>query len=193
MTSGTPIDRVTSILTAVGYRPLSMPLMLGTVPFEFAGALLGPDKSPDLVLVVDTIEERDERVRQKIVALSRALDVIGSRRALTAILAGPRPKTALLEALGQVCRVLPVGTPVGPDADALLHDSLSVLLPLQLPEASDSVADPIGELSRQLPTDIDTTVRDAVLLRASQGSDGVEAALRALLSEVLPNEPEEHR
>jgi hypothetical protein len=193
MTQGTPVERVTSLLTTAGYRPLSMPLIIGSVPFEFAAALLGPDRAPDLVLVVDTIDEREGRVRQKITALSRALDVIGSRRPLTAILTGPRPQTSTIEALGRVCRVLPVGTPVGTAADATLHDSLAVLLPLRLPEPTDSVADPMGELSRQMPTEIDPMVKEAVLLHASQGSKAVEGALRAMLSEVLPEEPEEGR
>lgn len=193
MTQGSPIERVTSLLTTAGYRPLSMPLTIGSVPFEFAAALLGPNRAPDLVLVVDTIDEKEGRVRQKITALSRALDVIGSRRPLTAILTGPRPQSSTIEALGRVCRVLPVGTPVGTDADATLHDSLAVLLPLKLPEPTDSVADPMGELSRQVPADIDATVKKAVMLRASQGSEAVEGALREILAEVLPEEPEERR
>lgn len=193
MSQGTPIERVTLLLTTAGYRPLSMPLIIGSVPFEFAAALLGPDRAPDLVLVVDTIDEKEGRVRQKITALSRALDVIGSRRPLTAILTGPRPQTSTIEALGRVCRVLPVGTPVGTAADATLHDSLAVLLPLQLPEPTDSVADPMGELFRQMPTDIDSIIKETVMLHASQGSEAVEGALRAMLAEVLPEEPEEPR
>ena len=193
MTQGTPIERVTSVLTSAGYRPLSMPLTIGSVPFEFAAALLGPNRAPDLVLVVDTIDEKEGRVRQKITALSRALDVIGSRRPLTAILTGPRPQSSTIEALGRVCRVLPVGTPVSTASDAALHDSLAVLLPLHLPEPTDSVADPMGELSRQMPSDIDSRVIEAITARASQGSDAVEAALRTILTEVLPQDPEESR
>lgn len=191
MTAGTLIARVASLLLAEGYRPLSMPLRIGAVPFEFAAAMLGPDRTPDLVLVVDTIDELEGRVRQKIVALSRALDVVGSRRTLTAILAGPRPQASTLEVLGRVCRVLPVGTPVDASADEQLHDALAVLLPLRLPEPTDAVADPMGELSRQMPGDIDQVLRDAVLQRASEGSGAVEDALRELLTAVLPNESEE--
>jgi plasmid stability protein len=189
----TPIDRVTALLAAAGYRLLSMPLTIGSVPFDFSAALLGPDRAPDLVLVIDTIEEKEVRVRQKITALSRALDVIGSRRPLTAILAGPRLQRSTIEALGRVCRVLPVGTPVGKSDDAKLHDSLAVLLPLQLPEPSQAIADPLAELTLHIPRNIDHTVWHAVLAHAAQGKESIEDALRQVLTEALPKELEDGR
>jgi hypothetical protein len=112
---------------------------------------------------------------------------------LTAILTGPRPNSSTIEALGRVCRVLPVGTPLGLESEPTLRDSLAVLRPLQLPEPTDTIADPIGELSRQVAADVDPTVKAAVLLGAAQGSDAVEETLRALLTEVLPEEPEERQ
>ena len=190
MTSSTPIERVKAMLSAAGYRPVPMPLQIGSMPFEFDAALLGPERAPDLVIVIDTIEEKEARVRQKLVALSRALDVIGSRRPLTAILAGPRPPASTIDVIGRVCRVLSVGTPVGNAGEAALRDALAVLLPLRLPVPSDAVADPIGELSRQIPPDTDATVREAILSHAPQGAESVEQALKKLLEQSLPKQPE---
>ena len=57
MTTATPIERVVSILTEANYRPLSRPLTVASVPFEFAAVLVGTGKAPDLIVVVDTIED----------------------------------------------------------------------------------------------------------------------------------------
>ncbi|MGG2324774.1 hypothetical protein, partial [Salmonella enterica] len=63
----------------------------------------------DLVLLVDTTTgefgDRDgERVRQRVEALSRALDVTGSRYVVTVILAGAILAEGI-EALSETCRV----------------------------------------------------------------------------------------
>ena len=191
MTQLTPVDRVINLLSAGGYRRISVPVIVGTIPFEFAGALLGTNRAPDLVVVVDTIEEPDARIRQKLAALSRALDVVKSRRPLTAVLVGPRPQTGTLDFLGRVCRVLPIGTPVGATADAALKDWLSVLLPLSLPDPSDAVADPLGELTRALPGDVSVDVRERLVSQATEGSEAVAKGLRDLLESSLKNNAED--
>jgi hypothetical protein len=173
VTSDTPLDRAIRFLTNAGYRRLPTPLVVGNIPFQFAGVLLGSGYAPDLVVVVDTIEEPASRVKQKMVALSRALDVVGSKRPLTAVLVGPRPTTPVLETLGRVCRVLPIGTPLGDAAEAELRDWLAVLTPLHLPAASDAVADPLGELMRHLPHGMDPVLRDQLLTAARQSAQSV--------------------
>jgi len=66
----------------------------------------------DLILLIDTTTgdfgDRDGgRVRQRVEALSRALDVTGSRYVVTVILAGA-VLTEGIEALSETCRVLQV-------------------------------------------------------------------------------------
>ncbi len=185
MTPSTPVERVVAILKEAGYRELSLPLTVASVPFEFAAALVGTGKSSDLIVVVDTVYDSDALTRQKIDGLGRALDVAGSRKPLTAILAGPKPHDPTLEAIGLVCRVLPVGTPTGADATRLLHDCLAVLLPLQLPNPSEFTADTPGELARQLPMNQDSYVPKTILERAPQGALAVQLALRKLVVRAL--------
>jgi hypothetical protein len=129
-----PVDRIVSILEdSKSFRRVSSPIMIGNVPFEFAAVLLGTGKNPDLVVIIDTINEDVQRTRQKIGGLGRAMDLVRSRRPITAILAGPRPDETTLESIARVCRVLPVGTPTGTGGDQLLQEWLSVLLPFGAP------------------------------------------------------------
>ena len=140
------VDVILGRLREAGYRDLAAPFQVATVEFEFTAALRGNDRrSLDLVLVVDTTTgeygDRDSaRVRQRVEALSRALDVTGSRYVVTAILAG----AALgedIEALAETCRVLHVdgfslnanGELADDVARNRLEDRIRVLLPLTLP------------------------------------------------------------
>src|SRR5258708_3296450 len=120
MILATPVERVVEILKGAGYRRLDLPLVVASIPFDFAAALVGTGQAPDLIVVIDPMQDTDSRTRQKIDSLGRAMDVAGSRRPLTAVLAGPRPADPTLTAIGRVCRVLPIGTPTGSDAERLL-------------------------------------------------------------------------
>ena len=146
MTISTPVTRVTNILKNAGYRELEVPFSIASIPFNFAAALVGTDKNPDLIVVIDTVQDADIRARQKIDSLGRALDVVKSRRPVTAILTGPRPSDSVIEGMGRVCRVLPIGTPTGDSADQYIQDWLAVLLPLTLPDTNKTVADTDFEL-----------------------------------------------
>jgi hypothetical protein len=188
MSLSTPVQRVVEIFKAAGYRQLDLPLVVASVPFDFAAALVGTGRTPDLVVVVDTMHEADIRTRQKIDGLGRAMDVAGSRRPLTAVLAGPRPAEPTLSALGRVCRVLPIGTPTGADADRLLQEWLSVLLPLNLPDAREAGATTSGELAQHLPADLDPGLRALFLDAAPRGQEAVQTALRGLIVDAL-NDP----
>jgi hypothetical protein len=185
LTTATPIERVVGILTEANYRPVSRPFTVASVPFEFAAVLVGTGKAPDLIVVADTVEDTELRIRQKIDSLGRALDVAGSRRPLTAVLVGPKPSDLTLDLVGRVCRVLPVGTPTGGDAESQLRDWLAVLLPLPLPDPNQAVADPQGELGQRLPKDLDEHLRTELLKASSQGAKGVQQALGQLLVEPL--------
>jgi hypothetical protein len=185
MSVATPVAKVVEVLKAAGYRQLDLPLVVASVPFEFAAALVGTGRTPDLVVVIDTMHDRDARARQKIDGLGRAMDVARSRRPLTAVLAGPRPDDATLSAIGRVCRVLPIGTPTGADADRFLHEWLSVLLPLTLPVAGDSGATSERELTRHLPADVPPELRAIFLEAATRGDVAVQSALRDLVVNAL--------
>jgi hypothetical protein len=66
MTTPTPVERIVKVLTDVGYRPLPTPLMIATVKFDIPAALVGTGQIPDLIVVLDTVQDGDNRVRQKV-------------------------------------------------------------------------------------------------------------------------------
>lgn len=149
MTLSPPVSQIVDILAVAGFRLLPSPFKVGSTPFEFAAMLVGTGKSPDLVVIVDTITEKEDRVRQKIGGLGRALDAVQSRRPVTAIITGPIPGEDVLASISRVCRVLPVGTPISPSDDKLLKDWLAILLPLEVPDTSNVLADPLADLRTQ--------------------------------------------
>jgi len=157
MKSGTPVEKISAILAEVGYQRVSMPMEIGGVSFDIPAALVGNTPSPDLVLVADSVMEDEKRVLRKIEGVARALDVVGSRRPLTTVIAGPRPSASILEAMGKVSRVLPIGTVSADKLDEALRNWLAVLLPLKLPETVARTVAPLEELLgsvSQLPSEI---------------------------------------
>lgn len=109
------------------------------VGFEFTGAMRGRDgRSLDLVLLVDTTTgdfgDRDgARVRQRVEALSRALDVTGSRYVVTVILAGAALAEGV-EALSETCRVLQVESVALDDQGKPLNEAAKRQLDLFIAE-----------------------------------------------------------
>jgi hypothetical protein len=183
MTATTPVGKIIELLTGAGYKQLATPLDIAGLKFEFPAALLGTGPSPDLIVVFDTAFEPEERVRNKIQSIARALDVMKSRRPLTAILAGPRPRTATLDAMSKVCRVLPIGVAEDGDEEAALRNWLAVLMPLQLPQTTEATADPMAELLQQIGAPEPHTQK--LLNAAGQGSEQVRTALCELVEEPL--------
>lgn len=182
-TTQAPVEQIVAILeNSKAFRRLLAPLKIGNVPFEFSAVLIGQDKNPDLVIVIDTIAEDIQRTRQKIGGLGRALDVVGSRRPVTAILTGPRPAESALESISKICRVLPVGTPTGTKDDELLRDWLSVLLPLPIAPQTGIAADPLGEMIQLLPATIDPELRKSAIEASPRGADAVRLALKRRLT-----------
>lgn len=183
MNASTPIEGVVEILTGSGYRRLSSPLSIAGLSFEFPAALIGENPSPDLVLVADTAFEADTRILRKVEGVARALDVARSKRPLTAILVGPRPTAAVLDAMTKVCRVLPTGVIRPDDTSGLLQNWLAVLLPLALPEPSQNVTEPLESIVHR-SDDLDKGIIEIVALGA-QGVDAVQARLHELLNTSL--------
>lgn len=187
MSASQPVDRVIQRLGASGYTELEQPVKVGGIPFEFA-AILARRDSLDLVVVADTIVERDhDRVRRRVEGLARALDVVGSRRTLTTVLVGIRPDPTVTKDLARVARVLSVGTPTGERAEQALDDALAVLLPLSVAsDGHDELAESWAAAHAKLLEDHAeaTSVIDA----ASSGSGGIAEELHRFIGAAFEEE-----
>lgn len=129
-----PVERVVALLSDAGYEPLSPPVEVAGIPFEFS-AILAARSSLDLVVVVDTVVETDvEGISRRVEGLSRALDLVESRRPLTVVIIGPEPEPQLHVALTRIARVLVVGVP---SEERELREAVAVLLPLELVTVTD--------------------------------------------------------
>lgn len=189
-------------LEQAGFASLPTPFRAASVEFEFTAALRGSGgRSLDLILIVDTATgdygDRDAAsVRQRIQALSRALDVTQSRLLLTVILAGAS-LASLVDALSPICRVLTIeaaaleadGSPSSDAARETLDDHIRLLLPLdlQLDELVEpsQPADPIAELLEALPIGIDQELLDGLSAASIRGEAAVIRALGKRVGEVL--------
>jgi hypothetical protein len=182
----TLVEHITAILASGGYKILSRPFAIGGLPFDFDVALIAGEKALDLIVVADLTQEGDERrLVQKIQALARALDLAKSRRPLTAVLAGATAKASTVDALGQVCRVLPVGAPDGEGVDQTLRDWLAVLLPLPHLEELSGIANWESELATQIADASGETFVAEFKVAANKNAEEVEALLgRLIISEV---------
>jgi hypothetical protein len=202
MTASMLVNGLVKRLGDAGYDPLPTPFKVASVDFEFTAALLGTEgRGLDLLLIVDTATgeygDRDaSKVRQRVEALSRALDITGSRYVLTLILAGAT-LPGDIEALSATCRVLTIehagldeaGNPTSEDAAEALDDHIRVLLPLDI--RSDDVAsavadgDPIEELLLALPNTIDQDLVRALANASISGEEAVTKSLGSRLDQAL--------
>lgn len=189
-------------LELAGYARLATPFRVASVDFEFTAALRGSDgRGLDLILIVDTATgehgDRDAaRVRQRVEALSRALDITQSRYVLTVILAGAVLQGDV-ETLSATCRVLSVESisldaddkPVNTVAAEALDDQIRVLLPLDVRpnegEETSANGDTVGELLAALPKSLDKELVRSLATASLQGETAVTEALGRRLGEVL--------
>lgn len=198
MSTAPLIHAIQDRLHRAGYHDLSTPLRVAGVEFAFTGALRGREgRALDLVLLVDTTTgdfgDRDgARVRQRVEALSRALDVTASRYVVTLILAGAALAEGV-EALSETCRVLQVenialdqaGQPADEAAQRQLDDRIRVLLPLTLPVAAmdqETGSGPaMDQLIRALQDETEKAFLDAVVDASASGEAAVtDAAAQAV-------------
>jgi hypothetical protein len=197
-------------LRGAGYSDLLTPFKVAGVEFAFTGAMHGRDgRALDLVLLIDTTTgdfgDRDGgRVRQRVEALSRALDVTGSRYVVTVILAGA-VLTEGVEVLSETCRVLQVEAVSLDDKGKLLDDSaknklddrIRVLLPLTLPthavDAPSGSGSAIDQLIRSLPADTDTSLIDALIGASDDGEQAVADAIALAINSTFELNPEEEQ
>lgn len=188
MTDSTPVGRVASALIGAGYLRLPDALVVGGMKLDFSAAFVHQKSTTELVLVADTAAEGDALLVRKMNGVARALDVSRSRRSLTLVLAGPRPNPATLESLAKVCRVLPLGSATGADADVVVRNWLAVLLPLTLPQADGSAINPITRI-KTLAANLDEPLRRLVDV-AVQGESAVRHGLHQLIDDAS-SAPEE--
>lgn len=183
MTATTPVERISDMLEAAGYRRLSGPLKMAGLEFDFPAVFVGADRSADLILIADTAFEAAARIQRKVEGVGRALDVLRSKRPVTVVLAGPRPEAEVINAMTKVGRVLPVGTQVDHDSALALRNWLAVLLPLTLPQPSQDVVDPLASV-QAVSSDIDAQIRELIDV-AAQGADAVQTKLHDILEKTL--------
>ena len=209
--SGSPlIKAIQDRLRAGGYSDLPTPFKVAGVEFPFTGAMRGRDgRALDLVLLVDTTTgdfgDRDGgRVRQRVEALSRALDVTGSRYVVTVILAGAVLSEGI-ESLSETCRVLQVegvalddqGNLADETAERQLEDRIRVLLPLTLPDPlpyrQGGSGPAMEQLVRALPAGTNKALVDAVIAASSAGEQAVTDAVALVINGAFQSEPREEQ
>lgn len=172
-------DRVLDILVREGgYRQLPKPFKVGSIPFEFTHALVAGERANDIVIVIelkgDTV---DDAVTRKVMALTRALDVMRSKRPVTAVLTSGQPRADTVQSISKVCRVLSVGAPTGPDATSAVRDWLSVLLPLIQQPPVEMLLNWEADLSITNTASAMGEFMDALIDAAPRGKEAVETVL----------------
>jgi len=197
MTDSPIISQIKTILRDANYAEIPMPFSVAGIEFQFASAFRGKGgRASDLVVIVDTSllspSNTAERWRQRLEALTRALDVASSTIVLTTILAGAVLPVAITEAIGKVCRILSVGfdpraVPAAKRAAALLEfqDRLRVLLPLADYPGGEQTGDPLGEVMNRLPNDSTRDTVRPILAAASRGEKAVTKAFVDMMEKDL--------
>ncbi len=172
-------DHVVDILVREGgYRALPQPFKIGSQSFDFTSALIAGDRANDLVIVVELKGgAADDLVTRRLLALTRALDVLHSKRPVTVVLTTGQPSSEAVKSISRVCRVLMVGNPVGPHALDAVRDWLAVLLPLTQPAAADVMLDWEADLRRTAAATAGGPLMEALIAAAPQGQESVELVL----------------
>jgi hypothetical protein len=191
----TTTEKVREILVTKGeFRELPNPLKVGSQTFSFPHAFIGGEKSNDLVIIVELNSgTKDAEVVRKLFALTRALDVLRSRRSVTVVLTLGQPLPDTLRSLGRVCRVLAIGSPNGPSAGQVLHDWLSVLLPLNLPAVSEETAEWEAAVYEELAIPSNPDFVQDLLHMANEGEKAVQMRLKQQVSRAVMEPLEENQ
>ena len=91
MNMSAPVKRVVAFLEDAAFQLLPSPLIIRQSKFDFAAVMMGPGEASDIILIADTVIEKDAEIIRRIQGVARALDLARSRNPLTSILVGPRP------------------------------------------------------------------------------------------------------
>ena len=152
------VVQVREALSGAGYSPVPPPLEIGRIRFDGVELMTASEGSIDLVLILDSLKDPAVLVER----LTRALDAVGSRRPLTAIViadADAGAEAVEVRSMMRFCRVLTVGDGISVPA------ALAPLLPLEFEDESgdmhgltlsDLEAQPVAEgLTHLFPNDGD--------------------------------------
>ena len=168
------IDTVTRALQEEGFYPLSVPLRVAGLSFQFDGALIGTRDSHDLVLL-GGLTVRSTELAQLLASFCRMLDHLESRRPVTLVILGPTPDAATLTQLTTHARVIALG--LSEPSDHVVRDRLAILFPIDLPPPGETTINPMDEVKQCLSGPI-TAAHVALIDAASQGQRQVCTALR---------------
>jgi hypothetical protein len=171
-----------------GYRELSQPMKIGSVSFQFSHALVAEKRANDLVIVIELKSTTSDDVMiRNVLGLTRALDVLKSRRSVTAVLTSGQATSETIRSISRVCRVLPIGSPAGPKAVDAVRDWLSVLLPLADSVGADTAIDWEPALRQHLHLVDDTPYLERLIAAAPQGAEAVEGEFVAeMTAQIIP-------
>ncbi len=198
------VESVANRLANAGYERITLPITIASIEFGFSAVLRGTKgRGLDLVLVVDASTESQSdigkgKIRHRVEALSRALDLTESRYLLTLILAGVA-KTVDAEALSSICRVLKLepallganGVPPDDAGREAFDDSIRMLLPLNLPvehNAEQSAQFSLQSMIPDLGTLIDGKLIELLSSASLLGAKAVSQALKERVDDVLTTE-----
>ena len=175
----TTSETVLQVLTSEGgYRLLPKPFKVGSLFFEFDNALIAGEKANDLVLIIELKgDTADDAIVRNVLALTRALDVLHSRRSVTAVLTSGQAAPETVNSISRVCRVLPIGAPSGQNAVDVVRDWLSVLLPFSEPPPMDTLVAWEADVRGQVPANTAGQLMDEWLRVAKKGREAVEEVL----------------
>lgn len=193
----TTSESVVQILVGEGgYRELPRPLKIGSLSFDFAHALVAGEKANDLVIVIELKgDTADDVVIRKVLSLTRALDVLQSKRSVTAVLTSGQAAPETVQSISRVCRVLSVGAPSGAEAMGVVRDWLSVLLPLAQPTPVETLVDWKRDLRTSIPGSAAGSLLDEMLNSAPLGKLAVEqvlaSAIHAHVESILEQDQDE--
>ena len=190
MTGSASVEVVVSYLEAAGFKRHSGSFELASIPFEFPAILVSGETDSDLVVVADTVMETGLVIQKKIERIARALDVMGSKRSITAVVTGPKPQTKVLDEIARVCRVLPIGEQVELDGDKSIRNWLRVLTPISIELFSSQTHDPISNLLNQFKDD-HSGILNQILESSVEGIEEVHEVIRFCLTETLAGIVEE--
>ncbi|WP_439401043.1 hypothetical protein ACNJYA_27795 [Bradyrhizobium sp. DASA03068] len=187
-------ERVLEILTVEGrYRALPNPVKIGSQEFTFTQVLVASDKGNDLVIVIELTSITDNSsVIRSVLAFTRALDVLRSRRSVTTVLTSGQADKDLINAINKVCRVLPIGAPSYDEIDTI-RDWLAVLLPLTSPPRVEHLADWRTNLNKSLQEGPERLQMDRFIQLAEDGQEAVEQALATAIAELADDALNEGR
>ena len=185
----TTADKVVDILVNEGgYRKLPQPMRVGSVSFQFAYALVAENRANDIVIVIELKSETsDETVVRNVLGLTRALDVLKSKRSVTAVLTSGQAAPETIRSISRVCRVLPIGAPSGPKAEEAVRDWLSVLLPLKAVGSVQSAVKWEPALRERLHIVDETPYLERLIVAARAGEEAVEREFAAeITAQITP-------